>query len=61
MEATIDRVMKTYGMMVNLTQGQEQTVRRKVSRILEGRSETDEQKLAIEGLRYGRGIRVDAL
>jgi hypothetical protein len=60
MEAAIERVMTTYGMMVNLTLAQEQTVREKVSKFLEERSETDEQKLAIEGLRYVRGIPVDA-
>jgi hypothetical protein len=56
MEASIDRVMKTYGMMVNLTRHQEQTVRKIVSKFLEARPETDEQKLAIEGLRYIRGM-----
>ena len=61
MEAAIKRVMTTYGMMVNLTLAQEQTDREKVSKFLEERSETDEQKLAIEGLRHVRGIPVDAL
>jgi hypothetical protein len=58
MEAAIERVMKTYGMIVNLTLAQERAVREKVSRFLEVKSETDEQKLTIEGLRYVRGLSV---
>ena len=36
MQAAIDRVMQTYGMMVNLTPGQEAEVREKVSNLLKG-------------------------
>jgi hypothetical protein len=61
MEAAIDRVMKTYGMMVNLNQVQEQKVRTKVSKFLKNIDESDEQKLTVEGLRYVRGISVAAL
>jgi hypothetical protein len=39
MEAAIDRVMKTYGMMVHLTQGQEQTVRGKTLEVSAGLAE----------------------
>jgi hypothetical protein len=34
MQAAIDRVMQTYGMMVNLTPGQEAEAREKVSNFL---------------------------
>jgi hypothetical protein len=54
MEAAIDRVMKTYGMIVNLTEAQEQIAREKVSRFLATANSTDERQLAIEGLRYLR-------
>jgi hypothetical protein len=58
MEAAIERVMKTYGMIVNMTFAQEQVVREKVSHFLQDKVETDEQKLTIEGLRYARGISI---
>ncbi len=61
MEAAVDRVMKTYGMMVNLSQIQERKVRDKVSKFLKDLKESDEQKLTVEGLRYVRGIRISAL
>jgi hypothetical protein len=61
MEAAIDRVMKTYGMMVNLSQIQERKVRDKVSKFLKDLKESDEQKLTVEGLRYVRGISIAAL
>ena len=61
MEAAVDRVMKTYGMMVNLSQAQEQKVRAKVAKFLKGLTESDEQKLTVEGLRFVRGISIAAL
>jgi hypothetical protein len=54
MQAAIDRVMKTYGMLVNLTAQQEQAAREKVSNFLANAHTNDENKLAIEGLRYLR-------
>jgi hypothetical protein len=54
MQAAVDRVMKTYGMLVNLTVQQEQAAREKVSSFLAGARTDDENKLAVEGLRYLR-------
>jgi hypothetical protein len=54
MQAAIDRVMKTYGMLVNLTAQQEQAGREKVSSFLANVHTDDENRLAIEGLRYLR-------
>ena len=47
MQAAIDRVMQTYGMMVNLTLEQESDARAKVSRFLEDKG-SDEHTLAVE-------------
>jgi hypothetical protein len=57
MQAAIDRVMKTYGMIVNLTAEQEQAAREKVTHHLAEQPETDEKTLAIAGLRYLRSVR----
>jgi uncharacterized protein YoaH (UPF0181 family) len=57
MQAAIDRVMHTYGMIVSLTSEQEQTAREKVSGFLAKAKSTDEHQLAIEGLRYLRNVK----
>jgi hypothetical protein len=54
MQAAIDRGMRTYGMIVNLTLEEEQAVREKVSRFLMDAKTDDEHKLAVQGLRYLR-------
>jgi hypothetical protein len=54
MQAAIDRVMHTYGMLVNLTLEQEQAAREKVSKFLAEAQTDDENKLAVEGLKYLR-------
>jgi hypothetical protein len=54
MQAAIDRVMKTYAMMVNLTPEQERHARENVVRFLEGKG-FDEHTLTIEGLKYLEG------
>jgi hypothetical protein len=54
MQAAIDRVMKTYGMLVNLTAQQGQGAREKVASFLANAHTEDENKLANEGLRYLR-------
>ena len=54
MQVVIDRVMHTYGMLVNLTAEQEVAAREKVSRFLAKTKTDDENKLAVEGLRYLR-------
>jgi len=51
MQAAIDRVMQTYGMMVNLAPRQESDARAKVSRFLEDKG-GDEHTLAVEGLKH---------
>jgi hypothetical protein len=51
MQAAIDRVMQTYGMMVNLTPGQEAEAREKISSFLKDKA-GDEHSLAVEGLKY---------
>jgi hypothetical protein len=54
MQAAIDRVMHTYGMLVNLSAEQEQVARERVSSFLASAHTDDENKLAVEGLRYLR-------
>ena len=51
MQAAIDRVMQTYGMMVNLTPAQKAEARQKVSNFLKEKV-GDEHNLAVEGLKY---------
>jgi hypothetical protein len=57
MQAAIDRVMHTYGMIVNLTAEEERSVREKVSDFLAKAKSSDEHQLAIEGLRYLRTVK----
>jgi hypothetical protein len=54
MQSAIDRVMQTYGMMVNLTVEDEQNVRERVSAFLALSKIDDENKLAVEGLKFLR-------
>ncbi|XIA63198.1 hypothetical protein ACFIOY_28825 [Bradyrhizobium sp. TZ2] len=54
MQAAIDRVLRTSGMMVNLTAEEEQAMRRRLEKHLAG-MQADDNALAIEGLRYLRG------
>ena len=51
MQAAVERVMQTYGMLVSLTALQEREVREKVSSFLQDKGD-DEHKLAVEGLRH---------
>jgi uncharacterized protein YoaH (UPF0181 family) len=53
MQTAIERVMTTYGMMVDLTPEQQQEARERVGRFLQGKG-TDEHMLAVEGLKYLR-------
>jgi hypothetical protein len=57
MQAAVERVMKTYGMMVNLTVDEEKAARERVISHLAERPEADEQALIVEGLRYLRSVR----
>jgi len=61
MQAAIDRVMQTYGLLVNLTADQEQVAREKVSNFLASAHTDDENKLAVEGLRYLRTSSLSAV
>jgi hypothetical protein len=54
MQTAIDRVMHTYGLIVNLTPEEERNIREKVSIFLATAKTEDETKLAVEGLRYLR-------
>lgn len=54
MQSAIERVMQTYGMLVNLTKEQEQAAREKVSKFLAETKIDDENKLAVEGLKFLR-------
>jgi hypothetical protein len=56
MQAAVDRVMKTYGMIVNLTPDEERAARERVMSYLADKPDADERVLAIEGLRYLRSI-----
>jgi hypothetical protein len=53
MQAAIDRVIQTYGMLVNLTLEQEKAAREKVSKYL-AKKTGDERQLAVAGLRFLR-------
>jgi hypothetical protein len=57
MQAAVDRVMKTYGMIVNLSAEEERATREKVISYLAEKPAADEKALAIEGLRYLRSVR----
>ena len=58
MQAAIDRVMHTYGMIVNLTLDDERNARERVSKFLAGCAIADENKLTIEGLSFF-GVKLD--
>lgn len=57
MQAAIDRIMQTYGMIIQLTPDQDRIVREKVSNFLRQKSENDEHKLTIAGLQYVRALK----
>ena len=57
MQTAIDRIMQTYGMIIQMTPDQERVVREKVSNFLGQKSEQDVQKLTIAGLQYVRAIK----
>jgi hypothetical protein len=57
MQAAIDRVMQTYTMILNLNSDEERAAREKVTSYLAEKPDSDENALAVEGLRYLRSIR----
>ena len=52
----IERVMQAYGMMVNLTEEEEDAARQQVEQFLNCRTGS-EQQLAVQGLQFLRGAR----
>jgi len=56
MDAPLDRVMKTYGMMVNLTLEEQEDVRVRLQQFLQKQTGTAND-LAIAGLQFLRGGR----
>ena len=57
MQAAIDRVMRTYAMMTNLSPEEERVAREKVTNYLAEKPEASEQTLTVEGLRYLRSVK----
>jgi hypothetical protein len=58
MQQAIDRVMQAYGMMVNLTPDEERIARERVSAFLARANVDDENRLAVEGLKYLRRTKI---
>jgi len=56
MEKVIDLVMRTYGMMVNLTPEEEQSARERLTEFLKGKDDSARQ-LSVEGVKFLRGDR----
>ena len=55
MEAAINRVMHTYGMLVNLTLEEERNARDELTKFLAKSKTADEHALAVEGVKFLRG------
>ena len=56
MQTTVQRVMRAYGLMFNLTTVQEEGARERLERFLNDRKGSDEE-LAVQGLKFLRGDR----
>ena len=56
MEEVVDQVMRTYGMMVNLTPEEEQSARERLTEFLKDKSDSSRQ-LSVEGVKFLRGER----
>jgi hypothetical protein len=54
MENAVERIMRALALIVNLTPAQERSARDRVTSFLTTQSQTDEEALAVEGLRYLR-------
>jgi len=57
MPSAVDRVMNTYGMIINLDEREQKIARGKVTTFLASIDVADENQLAIEGLRYLRNAK----
>jgi hypothetical protein len=58
MQAAIERVMHTYGMIRTLSQEQEAEIRAKVASFLAKHSDASEHKLTIRGLQFLHNLKV---
>jgi hypothetical protein len=56
MQTVIERVMRTYGMMINLTVTQQEQARERLEAFLRNKTGSDQQ-LAVQGLQFLRGSR----
>jgi hypothetical protein len=56
MDDVIERVMRTYALMVALTPAEEQAARERLSQFLTGKSD-DTHRLSVEGVKFFRGDR----
>lgn len=54
---TIDKIMHTYGMMVNLTSHQADEARERLAAFLAGKTD-DPRSLTVQGLKFLRGDRI---
>ena len=54
MEMVVERVVRTYGMMVTLSPQEEDTVRQRVLKFVEGKTD-DENTIAVEAIKFLRG------
>ena len=57
MQEAIDQIMRTYGMMFNLSPSEEQSARERVTTFLQGKGDNT-RKLTLEGVKFLRGDRV---
>jgi hypothetical protein len=55
MQAVIDRVMMTYGLLTTLSPDEEQSARERVTAFLVSMKGENETRMAVEGLRFLRG------
>jgi hypothetical protein len=56
MEEVVDQVMRTYGMMVNLTSEEEQFARERLTEFLKDKNDGT-SNLSVEGVKFLRGYR----
>ena len=54
MKTVIERVMRTYGLMVSLTEAQDQEARERLETFLRNKTGSDHE-LAVQGLQFLRG------
>jgi hypothetical protein len=56
MQTVIERVMRTYGLMANLTEAEDQEARERLEAFLSDKTGSD-QELAVQALQFLRGSR----